>query len=231
MSHEHRSEQYTKKAVPVSLTRKVLRREQRKMLDRCFEAFPPRPEMSVLDLGVNTSLSERKDYFFENGYPYPNRVTAVAVEPARDFSKLFPECTFVQTRRDDSRLPFEDQSFDLVFCNAVVEHVGSRDKQRAFVQEVLRLGKAVFLTTPNRWYPVELHTVTPLLHWLPASVYRPVYRRLGFDFFAREENLNLLTAPELRACFVGSAHRVTIERHHFLGLASNLLAIARLGPT
>lgn len=66
---------------------------------------------------------------------------------------------------DGRRLPFDDDSFDLVISNAVVEHVGSQHDQAAFVAEHHRVGRAFIITTPNLWYPVESHTRTVLRHW------------------------------------------------------------------
>ena len=27
----------------------------------------------------------------------------------------------------------------------------------------------MFVTTPNRWFPLEVHTLLPFVHWLPAG--------------------------------------------------------------
>lgn len=132
---------------------------------------------------------------------------------------------YVRLRRGES-LPFEDGTFDVVFCNAVIEHVGSRAAQRRFLQEVLRVGRSAFLTTPNRWYPVELHTVTPILHWLPTPLYRKLYHALGFEFFSKEENLNLLdrqTIEELLPRDISAS----IIPFKFLGLTSNYIIVVR----
>jgi hypothetical protein len=59
----------------------------------------------------------------------------------------------------------------------------------------------VVFTTPNKRFPVELHTFLPLLHWLPDPAYRKALRRLGQSHFAEVENLNLLDGPTFLSLF------------------------------
>lgn len=217
----HRSVDYRKKALPRAFVRRVLRRQQQAIFDRFMELCAPGPEIRVLDVGVNASLEQREQYFFEASYPYPGRVVAAGLEDGDQFRRLFPGIPYVQVRRDRG-LPFEDREFDLVFCSAVIEHVGDRNAQSAFIRDLMRVGRRAFLTTPNRWYPVELHTMLPFVHYLPPRLYRRIYRFLGFDFFSREENLNLLDEREMRR-LLEPDWRVRIDRHRFLGLPSNLL--------
>jgi SAM-dependent methyltransferase len=166
-------------------------------------------------------LEAPEQHFFEYNYPHRSRITAAGLEEPDLFEGCFPEIPYVQLQRGEP-LPFEAGSFDIVFSNAVIEHVGTRDQQREFLQEILRVGRRAFVTTPNRWYPVDLHTVTPLLHWMPAGIYRRLYRVLGFDFFSREENLNLLDRRSLLRMVPESA-QAQVHGHRFLGLTSNLL--------
>lgn len=71
-------------------------------------------------------------------------------------------------RGDGKRLPFVDDSFDVVFSNAVVEHIGGPREARRFLDESRRVARLLVIhTTPNRWFPIETHTRLPLLHWLP----------------------------------------------------------------
>ncbi len=69
---------------------------------------------------------------------------------------------------DGLKLPFRDASFDLVYSNAVIEHVGDGADQRRFMAEHRRVGRCWVVTTPNRWFPIESHTRMVLLHWLPS---------------------------------------------------------------
>jgi SAM-dependent methyltransferase len=95
-------------------------------------------------------------------------------------------------------LPFADLTFDAVLCNAVIEHVGREEDQRALVAECCRVGRQVILTTPNRLFPIEQHTYVPLIHWLPERVYRTVLRRYAA---ARVGDLRLLTTRRLVEMF------------------------------
>ena len=62
----------------------------------------------------------------------------------------------------------------------------------------MRVGKRVFLTTPNRWFPVEVHTRLPLVHWLPSGAAARAYDLVGKPW-AKENHL--LGAADLRALF------------------------------
>ena len=96
------------------------------------------------------------------------------------------------------RLWLGEGEFDVVHSNAVIEHVGGRERQLAFVREALRVGRRVFLTTPNRWFPVEVHTRLPLVHWLPDDLAGRAYDLAGKSW-ARENHL--LGPADLRGLF------------------------------
>ena len=126
---------------------------------------------------------------------------------------------------DGLRLPFRDQAFDVVHSSAVIEHVGSLARQCAFVAECCRVARrAVFITTPNRWFPVEFHTVLPLVHWLPKEIFRALMRGTGRGFFAEEGNLNLMTVADLsRAASANKDFKYQVSNVALGGWPSNLL--------
>jgi SAM-dependent methyltransferase len=200
------------------LVGKVSLYARKRMLRSLLTLAQPTATTTVLDVGVTCDQREDSN-FFEKLYPYIHNVTAVGLEDAAFLEQDFPGLTYIQA--DGLSLPFADNSFDLVVSFAVIEHVGDRQRQQAFVQELCRVGRSVYLTTPNRWYPVEFHSILPLVHWLPPVWFRRVLRWLGKDFWAKEENLNLLTQPELRAMFP-PAVTVYYRPFRLLGLVSNL---------
>ena len=144
------------------------RRSRERKLRSFLELMAPGPETSVLDVGVSDSgLAGRygTDNFLEAAYPWPERITAVGVTGLDRFAEAFPRVRCVVA--DGRALPFAEREFDVGFSNAVVEHVGGRADQLAFVHELCRVSKRVFVTTPNRLYPLEVHTLLPVVHWLP----------------------------------------------------------------
>ena len=189
------------------------------MFETLMKMAQPNKETTVLDVGA--TMEEREDAnFFEKLYPYPHNITAVSTEDVRFLEKEFPGLKSVEA--DGAQLPFPDKSFDLVISTATLEHAGSRDRQRRFVNELCRVGRIVCITIPNRGYPIEFHTFLPFVHWLPHSWFRFICKSLGKVFFAKEENLNLLSEKDVLAMFSASS-RVSVKRFRILGLVSNLM--------
>lgn len=153
---------------------------RRRMFDFFMATFKPTTGDSVLDVGATADDSYEGSNFFEQWYPAKPSVTAFGIDDAAFLTKKYPGLCFV--RGDGRALPFRDNAFAYVHSHAVVEHVGSRQHQRQFVEELTRVPqKAVFLTTPNRWFPVETHTLLPLAHWLPAPLFRAILRKWGWS--------------------------------------------------
>jgi SAM-dependent methyltransferase len=188
-------------------------RSRRRKLRLLLDELHPGPETTVLDVGADevgfggdggeTGCGTHN--FFERLYPWPERITALGLHDGSGFRSAYPGIEYVQG--DACALPFPDGAFDLVFSNAVLEHVGGTDRQRAMVAEALRVGRRVFLTTPNRWFPVELHTRLPLVHWLPDPVAHRAYDLAGRPWAKAN---HLLGPRALRALFPGQVRIVNL---------------------
>lgn len=210
-----------------SLPVRVAAHQRRRMFARFLTATGVAPGDTVLDVGVTSDRTYAASNYLEAWYPHKHMVTAAGIDDASFLTEQYPGMRFVQA--DGLALPFRDGAFDVVHSAAVIEHVGSFERQRAFVRECCRVARrAVFITTPNRWFPVEFHTVLPLVHWLPKPAFRALMRRSGRGFFAEEANLNLMTAAEIGAAAAGTKGFAPEVSHvRLLGWPSNLLLTLR----
>jgi hypothetical protein len=214
-------------AAPDSLSVRIAAHARAQMFGRFMQVLEPAESESVLDIGVTSDQSYESSNYFEALYPWKHRITATGLDDAAFLEQQLSGVRFVPA--DATALPFSDLSFGLVHSSAVLEHVGSRAQQKQMLAECLRVARrGICLTTPNRWFPVEFHTQLPLLHWLPPDTYRPMFRAMGYGFFAEEANLNLLSAANLRELCDGfPGWRFTIARQRLLGITSNLLLFAQ----
>jgi hypothetical protein len=215
---------------PGSLPDRVAAHMRRKMY-ACFLSIGAEPQDTILDVGVTSDRTQIASNYLEAWYPHKERITACGLDDASFLEAQYPGMTFV--RADGRDLPFGEGAYDYVHSSAVLEHVGSEANQLKFLSELLRVARrAVFVTTPNRWFPIEFHTTLPLLHWLPPDLFRGAARRLGHPELALESNLNLLDSSVLRRmCRVLGADSWRVGSVSLLGWPSNLLVELRKGRT
>jgi SAM-dependent methyltransferase len=186
---------------------------RRRKLRLFMETIAPREDTTVVDVGVaDAGFGAEGGHgytynFFEELYPWRSRITAVSEVPLPHFAAAFPEIRCVVA--DGRRLPFAPGEFDVAFSNAVVEHVGPREEQRRFVHELCRIADRVFLTTPNRLFPLEVHTLVPFVHWLPRPAADRAFSLLGRSSW---DGVHLLTPRSLLALFPAEVDARLVDR-------------------
>ncbi len=211
---------------PNSLSERLAAYQRRKMFLTFLAITHLRDSDTVLDVGVTSDRTLGISNHFEAWCPNKARITASSIDDASFLEEMYPGLQFV--RGDGRSLPFADGSFDYVHSNAVLEHVGNRENQRLFIHEAWRVTrKGIFITTPNRFFPIELHTGLPLLHWLPARWYRRLLRDTKVSFATQENNVNLLSRSELkRIAQEAGANDPSIRDFRLGGWTCNLAVIA-----
>lgn len=156
----------------------------------------PDPGAKILDVGFNEVEYSHVDNFLEKSYPHRSNITALGMNEAREFNRRYPE---VKTVVYDGRIfPFADRSFDICWSNAVLEHVGGWERQVQFLREIRRVAAAAFVTTPNRYFPIEVHTKLPFLHWLPKKVFDRLLRSTTSKSYAAGDYMHLLSLSDLK---------------------------------
>jgi SAM-dependent methyltransferase len=142
--------------------------------------------------------------------------------------------------REGEPLPFHDKSFDIVFCNSVIEHVtlpkaavwtpiaepewarASSQSQHEFAHEIARIGRGYFVQTPHRAFPIDSHTWLPFVGWLSHNATIRVVRVTNRYWVKHcsHADWQLLGTAEMRSLFPEA--EIHIER--VVGIPKSLIA-------
>lgn len=179
----------------MSLAHKISENNRERKFELFMEMIKPGPGTTILDVGFSEREYSKNDNFIEKKYAYPQNITALGVDTPSEFCKRYPLVRAIQY--DGGIFPFADQQFDVCWSNAVIEHVGASDRQVQFLKEIRRVSKVAFLTTPNRWFPIEVHTRFPFLHYLPKKVFDKLVILMGKGW-ASGDYMHLLSPSEAR---------------------------------
>jgi hypothetical protein len=155
------------------------------------------------------------------------RVTLLNIEHQNVSSSRFVSA--VGDARSMPEIP--SQSFDVVFSNSVIEHVGSFDQQRQMAHEIRRVARRYFVQTPNKRFPLEPHFLFPFFQYLPVSTRAWIVNRFDVGWYKRipdkaaaraeVESIQLLTHDQVAALFPAAR----IHEEKFFGLTKSFVAI------
>jgi Methyltransferase domain len=124
----------------------------------------------------------------------------------------------------------DSMSYDFVHCNSVIEHVGNWERMTMLSKEIRRLAPSYYVQTPNFWFPIEPHFLTPIFHWLPEHVRIWLIQRMSLGHMSKQssiseavqviESVRLLNADMFFSLFEDANHK----REWFMGLPKSLIA-------
>ena len=131
-----------------------------------WTAFAGKGKVSILDLGGT------QDYWKDKSLLQDKNISITLLNLQ---AEPVTHPSLKSMAGDATHLPFlEDQSFDLVFSNSVIEHLYTFDNQKKMASEIRRLGKKYFVQTPNKYFFIEPHYALPLFQFLPSSLVFPI---------------------------------------------------------
>jgi len=149
----------------------------------------------LLDVGGGTGMNGE----FARLYQRFESVTVANLNPPDHCAEAPYNLRIVKA--DGRFLPFADKSFDWIFSNAVIEHVGNWEDQRQFAAEIRRVASAgYFITTPNLYFPIEPHALLPLYQFYPERL-KSFALRVSPGYMREVEHIELLTKRKLQVLF------------------------------
>jgi SAM-dependent methyltransferase len=154
----------------------------------------PTASTTIIDVGVSDEEGPETN-MLEQQHPWTERITCTGLGDGQDLRRSYPGLSYVKI--DGSLgLPFRDKAFDIGWSNAVLEHVGGREQRVRFLRELIRISRSVFITVPNRWFPVEHHTGIPFLHW-NGALFRASLRPTSLRHWSDARNMDFLSRRSL----------------------------------
>lgn len=126
---------------------------------------------------------------------------------------------------------WESQSVDVVFSNSVIEHLGPDfADQKRMADEIRRVGRRYFVQTPNRYFFLEPHFLTPGFQFFPVTFRAWLVRNFNVGWYRRipdpakarheVESIALLSIHQVRALFP----EAEIFRERVLGFTKSFVA-------
>lgn len=123
-------------------------------------------KLKVLDVGASTGIidNELAKHF--------GKITGIDIDKGAiaHARKTFKPKNLVFKHEDAMDLSFKDNSFDLVICTHVYEHVPDSRVLFKEIYRVLKPGGVCYLAAINRLWPLEPHYDLPFLSYLPKSI-------------------------------------------------------------
>lgn len=125
-------------------------------------------DAKVLDLGCGTGLTLAmiSQYF-------PSSIGAeigdMEIKATKEILKKV-KVKIPVIKYDGVKLPFKNNSFDIVTSIEVIEHVEKPNLMLKEINRVLRKNGILHITTANKWWPIEPHYKLPFLSYLPPRL-------------------------------------------------------------
>jgi hypothetical protein len=180
----------------------------------------------LIDIGTSPILDKSENIILSE-YKWKKNITCLSNQNCDILKVKYKKTKFLIG--DAKKINCKNSKFDIVHCSATLEHLGSNENQLKAIKEMYRISKKyLFISTPNRFFPLEMHTKLPLLHFLPKKLFRYIIKFFGDNFFCYEKNLNLLSTNDLiKLCRNAGVTNYLITYNYFLFFKSNIILIAK----
>lgn len=189
---------------------------RKKRFDSFLSVMKVKPTDAILDVGglPHTWM----------GSGFENQVTLLNLDIPNDQTKGF------KYHQGDARdlSSIQDNAFDIVFSNSVIEHVGGLKEQRKMANEIRRVARKYWIQTPNKHFPIEIHFLFPFFQYLPHRIRHVVagywpfsYAKMfGLDPIYQADHIWLLDTSNMRDLFPDA----DLRYERIAGLTKSIIA-------
>ena len=210
-----------------SFFERILLRKRKEILSLLKEYLNKLDIFDILDVGTTEDTSNpSSNYLIKNLGEYK---IYKSISDQKINSSFFSRTLKKSITENFTEKEIKEFQSDVVISNATIEHVGNFDNQIKMCSNIIKMVKKYFIIlTPNRYHPFEFHTKIPLIHWLPKRVHRKILNKIGLSFFAKEENLNLLSEKDFKLIMKNlDQYNFRIKNIKFFFIKSNLILIGK----
>ncbi len=212
-------------AFHLSFIEKIILKKRLEMKNKIEENINFNNIDSICDVGTTEDTSNKSSNFLIKSFTNIKIKNSITDQLIKD--EFFNNKIQASITSDLHPNQINQLKSDISFSSATIEHVGCRNNQKKMVENMINLSKRyIIITTPNKFHPIEFHTKLPFFHFLPKVIYKILLKLIGFSYFSKIENLNLLSIHDFSKILnTFSNIKFKIIKIKLFGFTSNLVAI------
>lgn len=124
---------------------------------------------------------------------------------------------------------YNNNEFDIVFSNSVIEHVFTKENQVKMANEIIRVGEKLYVQTPYKHFFIEAHYMLPFIQYFSKKNQYNILTKTKLSRMKKwDENhakeytneIRLLTIKEMRGLFPDAK----IFKERILGMTKSITA-------
>jgi hypothetical protein len=191
-------------------------------MDRFLRIMRPPAGSRILDVGGLPSLNGVPGFW--EGYTDRFDVSLLNLPGSFDCFSATELCPYQLMEADACRCGVISENFDIVFSNALIEHVGNFRRQALLADFIRSAGNGYWVQTPSPLFPLEAHCDMPFWWFTPISRRRRIiskWNRNNRHFLARQMASTRPIWPKQLGQLFPDSNLLT---EYFLGLPKSQIA-------